>query len=269
MRTAEKKSQLNAPLYQQVAAEFRRRLETAVWVPGARIPSIDALQEEFSVAGVTIRQAIESLESEGLLKRYQGKGTFVSGDVQARRWLKVATTWRSQLETIKDVVPNFIETSDPPKSPRLASTEGRPAADYIYLKSVQSRDGSPYALVSLHLAKSIFDQDPKAFRSRAAMAALVEMPGVSIKRTRQTIIIGKADAATAVRLGLALDAPVVEARWIITDQDDVAIYVAEIVYRGDLIRFEIELPAPDDDLDLRRAGTSRRSGSKNSGRRRA
>ena len=42
-----------------------------------KIATLEELESEFSVARVTVRQAIELLQDEGLLKSHQGKGTFV------------------------------------------------------------------------------------------------------------------------------------------------------------------------------------------------
>lgn len=76
------------------------------------------------------------------------------------------------------------------------------------------------------------------------MQVLVGMPTASIASARQTLVISRADAETARLLRTAVDAPTGEARWTILDADNVAIYVADITYRGDLIKLEIDLPAP-------------------------
>jgi GntR family transcriptional regulator len=234
----------HVPLYLQIATTLRRRIETGHWTSGSRISTIDELQSEFKVARVTARQALEMLEREGLLRCRQGKGTFVADDLKERRWLKVATTWRAQLETIEDVVPHFIDVEAPPRLPRLGPDEGSLAPAYAFLRSVQSRGGQPYAVVNLHLAKHIYERERRAFRARAAMQVLVDMPTVSIASARQTLVIGRADAETAHLLRTAVDAPTGEARWTILDAENVAIYVADITYRGDLIKLEIDLPAP-------------------------
>lgn len=54
--------------------------------PGQIIPSQRYFVEALGVAPMTVRQAMASLENEGLIRRVQGKGTFV--DTDARRKLK-------------------------------------------------------------------------------------------------------------------------------------------------------------------------------------
>ncbi|HEY4925953.1 MAG TPA: GntR family transcriptional regulator, partial [Roseiarcus sp.] len=67
------------PLYLQVASVMRQRINSGYWGEGEQISTLEELEEEFSLARVTIRQAIELLRAEGLLQAQQGRGTFVSG----------------------------------------------------------------------------------------------------------------------------------------------------------------------------------------------
>ena len=64
----------NVPLYLQIASTLRRRIETGHWKNGSQISTIEALEREFEVARVTVRQAIDVLQTEGLVRRQQGKG---------------------------------------------------------------------------------------------------------------------------------------------------------------------------------------------------
>jgi GntR family transcriptional regulator len=234
----------SVPLYLQIATTLRRRLEAGRWVAGSKISTIEELQSEFKVARVTVRQALELLEREGLLRCQQGKGTFVSENLGERRWLKVAPTWRSQLDILKEVAASFVSRDMAPPRPRLGPDEGKPAAAYVLLRSIESRDGEAFGIVNVHLAKHVYARDRSAFRNRPALAVLAEMPGVTIAGARQTFVIGRADAETARLLHIAPDAPTAEARWVILDKAGVAVYVAAITYRGDLIKLEIDLAAP-------------------------
>ena len=66
-----------APRYHQVRAALRRRLEGGEWRAGERIPPEPLLMKEFGVSRGTVRQAVDALVRHGLLKREQGRGTFV------------------------------------------------------------------------------------------------------------------------------------------------------------------------------------------------
>ena len=51
-----------------------------------------------------MRQAIDLLASEGLVRSIQGKGTFVERVPGEARWLKLATTWDSLISPIRENV---------------------------------------------------------------------------------------------------------------------------------------------------------------------
>lgn len=229
------------PLYAQVAAALRRRIEEGRWNPGERISTLEELEQEFHVARVTVRQAIDLLEKEGLVQRQQGRGTFVIGTLPDRRWLRLATDWETLVGSIKDNVPRLLPVAGPPPEPRLDPGDGSPAERYAFLQSLQSRDGEPYAYARVHVAKALFDRAPERFRTQTALYVLSTLHDVRIARAHQTFVIGAADMEAAQRLDIALNAPTAEAHCVVVDESETAIYVADIVYRGDCVKFDIDL----------------------------
>ena len=232
------------PRYLQVASALRRRLRDGRWAVGDKIATLEELEREFDVARVTVRQAIELLQSEGLLKSHQGRGTFVTKTVEHDRWLQLATDWASLIEPIRDQVPQLLP-ADPDTSaliePRIEEDDGIAAPAYVAIRSIQKRDGKPYAYARVHVARHIHARAAKAFASRVALAVLSETKGLAIARARQTVVVGAADLDTAQHLGIALNSPTAEARCVVTDTDGVVIYVGEITYPGDYVRLNIEL----------------------------
>ena len=65
------------PRYAQLADVLRRRIERGPWRAGVQLPTLDALMAEFGVARVTVRQAINVLARDGLVRAERGRGTFV------------------------------------------------------------------------------------------------------------------------------------------------------------------------------------------------
>jgi len=64
-------------LIDQAAARFRDAIVSGRWAVGERIPTEAALVAEFGVGRNTVREALQSLVHAGLLRREQGRGTFV------------------------------------------------------------------------------------------------------------------------------------------------------------------------------------------------
>lgn len=66
------------PLYLGLKQEIRRRIESREWPPDHRIPSEHALVRSFGVSRMTANRALRELANEGLIRRVQGVGSFVS-----------------------------------------------------------------------------------------------------------------------------------------------------------------------------------------------
>lgn len=61
----------------RIAGELRRRVEAGEWSGGRRLPTERALADEYAVARNTVRRAFDRLETDGLLTRQVGRGTYL------------------------------------------------------------------------------------------------------------------------------------------------------------------------------------------------
>ena len=231
------------PLYLQVASVMRQRINSGRWVEGERISTLEELEEEFGVARVTIRQAVELLRAEGLLQAQQGRGTFVSGTPANNRWLNLATDFDSLVESIRNNVLKCVFIQRDAEPPVLIPGEGNLAKAYTFLRSVQFNSGSPFSVVRLHLDQRLFLRDSKRFTRSAALPMIVEMEDVFITHAYQTFTIGVADPETADLLEIGLGEPTADCQLTVIDDKGVAIYVADIHYlkscfvlRNDLLK---------------------------------
>jgi len=66
------------PLYGQVRSAILKRIAAGEWPPGTFLPSESVLAKEYGVSQGTLRKALNELTAEGVVVRYQGKGTAVS-----------------------------------------------------------------------------------------------------------------------------------------------------------------------------------------------
>jgi GntR family transcriptional regulator of arabinose operon len=92
-------------LHIQVAAILKERIHSGTWPNGSTIPSEKELCAEFDVARGTVRQALQSLETEGYLRREQGRGTFVD-------WNEYSAG-RNRSQRLAFVVPYVRDSSVP------------------------------------------------------------------------------------------------------------------------------------------------------------
>ncbi|HJE69202.1 GntR family transcriptional regulator [Pseudomonas oryzihabitans] len=65
------------PLYQQLRDDLATAIARQQWRPGEAIPTEAVLCERYAVSPGTVRKALDLLVEEGVLERFQGRGTFV------------------------------------------------------------------------------------------------------------------------------------------------------------------------------------------------
>ncbi len=230
-----------SPLYVQVATVMRHRIETGQWSKGDKISTLDELEQEFGVARVTIRQAIEILRKEGLLQAHQGRGTFVSGAPTYNRWLNLSNNLDQFIRLIQDNVIKQVDVQKAVEPPDIQPDEGKPADQYAFIRSVQYNNKRPFSVVNLYLAKDIFDRDVNGFEKNAALPKILKMKGIEVVHAFQTLTIGVADPETSRLLDIGLGDPTADCRLVLVDRKGVALYVAEIQYLRDCFAQRVDL----------------------------
>lgn len=86
------------PLYRQLADALRRQIKDGEILPGQKLMSESEMLKEYGVGRLTIRNALQLLVSEGLLKKSQGKGTFCAetkerGSLNVQVFLNMTDTY--------------------------------------------------------------------------------------------------------------------------------------------------------------------------------
>lgn len=65
------------PLYQQIETYLRQSILTGMLLPETRLPAARQIAQELGVSRITVENAYASLESDGLVARRAGSGTYV------------------------------------------------------------------------------------------------------------------------------------------------------------------------------------------------
>ncbi|WP_110654155.1 GntR family transcriptional regulator [Salinicola halimionae] len=65
------------PLYQRLRDDMLAKIAAGEWTPGGAIPTEAELTKHYGVAVGTLRKAVDTLVQDGLMKRSQGRGTFI------------------------------------------------------------------------------------------------------------------------------------------------------------------------------------------------
>lgn len=228
--------------YIQLATLFRRRIESGQWPLGSQIPTVDDLAEECGVARATIRQALDILESEQLIERYRAKGTFVRRRPQEELWCAVGTDWSGLLRPSHSARIEVLSDDPDVKLERIAYQIGELAPAYRHLHRRHWRHDKAFLLTDVYIDERLRDRiSRKDIETKTALRLVHDVPGLDIVDAQQTLTIGTADMETAEALSMPLNAPVAFVHRRAVDRDGIAVLIAEGIYRGDVVRFDIKL----------------------------
>jgi len=231
--------------YIQLATLFRNRIAAGEWPVGSRIPNVDDLAAEFSVARGTMREALGLLEREGLLERLRAKGTFVRKAPTVGRQHKLATDWQSVASVHDGADIDILEVRLLSVLPPLDRTKGKPAAKYRMIRRVHARDGRPYLLSIAYVEDGVFRRCPRSqFRKLPTLPILQNVAGDSLAQAWQVLTVGTADVEVAAVLKMPLNAPIAKIERTLVDVNGVILYSGRGIYRGDTVSMEMELRWP-------------------------
>lgn len=207
--------------YAQIIAQIEQAIVDGDLAPGDRLPPERALAEEHGVSRMTVRQALQSLEARGLLRRAIGRngGSFVA-QPKVERDLGTFSGLSEQLAR-QGVVAGA----------RVISAHEVDGA--IEIVRVRLADGEPFAV-----ERSSFPAD----RFRGLLhcdltGSLYELLGDDAPvRAVERIEPVLADADDAAALGLRVGAPLMLVDRIAYDEAGLVVETARDVFRGDRTR---------------------------------
>jgi len=227
-------------LYVELAALLKRRIRDGSHPPGSRLPSIDQLAEEFDVAVVTVRNAVSLLEDEGLVRRRQGRGTFVSDQSgpHGQVLLSLESNWESLLSRIDSTTTRLLSSTDHLRCPLIEPEDGIAPKAWRRLERLHSTHDMPYAVLDIYLDAAIYRRAPRRFDAELVIPSLERLPRLRLASAHQRLTIGTADVAVAGLLRVPLNAPVGEVRRVLIDEDQRIVYAGLAIYRADAVRLE-------------------------------
>jgi len=193
------------PLYDQIKVLLTQSLIGGEWRPGDMIPSEMDLAARYKVSQGTVRKAIDSLASENILIRRQGKGTFVAThkeDNVKLRFLRL-TAVNGQKELLQN---EFISCVKSKAEGRIAQAlDLKAGASTIEVKRLLSFSGRPVIYDHIIVPAAPFKglNGAKVEESHGSMYSMYETQfGIRMVRAEERLKAVAAEAEVAKALGL-------------------------------------------------------------------
>jgi len=233
----------DVPLYVQIADSLLDRIESGRLLAGDRLPPERELSEGLGVNRLTLRRALRVLESQGLLIRRQGSGTFVADPKIERQAGRLISFTRGMERRGFTPGARMVRFEERPVEASLAAVLRLPLhAPVIDLLRLRFLNSAPVMLEHYVMSAQRFPDLQRFDLEHRSMYEVMESEyGVRIRRARQSLEPVTAGEYEAELLGVGLGAPLMLERRLAYDQDDHPVEHGRDLYRGDRFRFVTEI----------------------------
>jgi len=228
------------PLYYQLSENLRAAIEDSMQ-PDQRLPSENELMAQFDVSRNTVRQALDTLEKQGLIYRLKGKGTFVASE-RMRYGLYYLTSFTEEMIARgmrpSSRVVSFERTL--PKHKVAQHLQINPNQEVFAVERLRMANEESYAYtisyVPSHLVPNLESED----LARGSLYEVLENKlSYRIKYAEQVIKPTVATEYEAELLGIEPGSPLLLVEGITYLLDGVPIEYYKLLYRGDRYEFTI------------------------------
>jgi len=231
------------PLYLQVRDYIQEKIDSTCWGPGTMIPREQDLCGELKVSRITVREAMRILVHEGKLERIQGRGTFVSSRKLEQRLNKFFsfTKWAEQNGIHAESRLLRVETI------ACSSLIARhlsimPEDRVTRIERLRLGDGEPLSLEEIWVPACLCpDLHLKDLARIPLNDILAQEYGIPAVRAIETIEPKEPDKQVKKLLHMHEEELCQFVEYTAYAQDSRIVFYNTELYRGDRIKFSIEL----------------------------
>jgi GntR family transcriptional regulator len=231
------------PLYIQIAEGLLDQIESGELSPGDRLPPERELSEALGVSRMTLRRALQLLETQGLLIRRRGHGTHVASPKIERQADQLVPFHQGMKR--RGYVPGArVITFEKRRAEAAVARElGLPVSAPVYfVRRLQLLNQEPMLLERLTVSAHRFPELERFDLSKRAVYEVMETEyDIRVVRARQSLEPVVATEYEAEWLGVKPGAPLMLERRLGLDQDDQPVEYGKDLYRGDRFRFVTEM----------------------------
>ena len=242
------KSSTKTPLYQQLYADLRSKIQSGAWQAGDLIPAESELTRDYGLSRITVRAALDQLVQDGLIDRFAGRGSFVRQlepettlclTSFTEQMLSLGRTPSTQLLGLKQLAPSAVTPFEGQKT--------------VLIERLRLVDGEAAALMRAYLPAELVkgikaSQFKETGRAQSLLFVLEYYFGIVLDEGEERVCATRLAEPEAALLGMAAGAAVVERSCLVKN------------LRGDPVIYETALwSVPQTHLLQRRASTVKRA----------
>jgi GntR family transcriptional regulator len=229
------------PLYQQLHDILRDAIGAKVLPIGSTLPTEAQLSDRFGVSRITVREALQRLEADGLIRKQKAKNAVVLACPSH------PSGW--EINSIEDIVAAAssatldVQTYRREPANEVAPLFGLPADEPLHcLRSVLRKAGQPYAVSTIYFAPAIGSRlARKHFNDVIVFRVMQRELGIALVDVRMTVGAELADERLSRALKRPVGSPSLRTRLVYRSDDDQPAEVAITEYPADAFSLSYRL----------------------------
>lgn len=233
----------NIPRHEQISNWLREQISKGIYGTEEKLPSEQELSKKFEVSRVTVRHALRTLETDRLIYRCQGIGSFVKPEKTTPKMIRLTDFMEDMRAAGKTARSEVVALAQEPACDLAAHhLKVKPGQQVLRLERVRYGDGEPVALditwFPIFYGQLIVDYDLSEDTIYRILEEDYEIP---ITRGTYTIQACLADDRTARLLDHTKGAPLLLFDRISMTINDKPVYFQRRYYRADKISWQVNL----------------------------
>jgi GntR family transcriptional regulator len=231
---------MGLPAYLQILQELRHRIASGAWRVGDRMPTDEAMMQEFGVSRFTVRAAVDVLVADGIVKRYRSRGTFVAarpGGPEGWMLSSLEDIMMGSFPTLPEIIESRLVVADAGACAALGLEK---RAKIFRIHALRRVKGEPYAFSSIYVPAAIAAALPRNWPQRLRKSSIVNMieegAGMSVAKAIQVASATRAEGQVADFLETEVGAPLLTLERTYITREGRAVEHAKILCRPDRYR---------------------------------
>ncbi|MBV50318.1 MAG: GntR family transcriptional regulator [Sulfitobacter sp.] len=227
----------------RVYLHLHEEIMRGIHAPGAVLPGEQKLAVTLDVSRVTVRRALDALESDGLIARRAGSGTTVCAPkVQPALAADFNTLMPQLVEMGQNTTARLLSFSYGVAPGGVATAMGLdPQARVQAAVRLRLVEGEPFSHLTTWVPEKIAENYTEAELATTPLFRLLERSGVKVDAAHQTVGATLASPDVADALGISIGAPLLTLDRVVKDEAGRGVEYLSALYRPDMFRLEMTL----------------------------
>lgn len=234
----------NSVKYIKIYEALKQQIINGDFPVGDLLPAEPDLQKRYNVSRITVRNAVQLLVDEGYVQRIHGVGTIILSKKESLQ-LQTLLSFSEEnndralealLISFKDNIP-----ATPLVCSQLDLSKGAMVSCHERLRLV---DGTPIGFQRVYCPSFLELKSEELNAPNVSLYQLFRQKGYVVHKAKETIESVVADKHLAGHLKVPENSPLLYVQRITEDQQERLIEYAEIFYRGDRYRYNVQLQVP-------------------------